>query len=83
VDKFHKVVGMSVDKLKTYIHGRNACYLDISLSGGNGIFALNSVRKIESVSEVATFRLKMVERIKLIDFYYSINFCTQSLKRFR
>ena len=83
MDKFHKVVGMSVDKLKTYIHGRNACYLDISLSGGNGIFALNIVRKIESVSEVTTFRLKTVERIKFIDFHYSINFCTQSLKRFR
>ena len=67
MDKFHKVVGMSVDKLKTYIHGRNACYLDISLSGGNGIFALNSVRKIESVSEVTTFRLQRVEWITSSD----------------
>ena len=75
VDKFHKVVGMSVDKLKTYIHGRNACYLNLSLSGGNGIFALNIVRKIEGVSEVSTFRLQTVERMKSSDF------CTQSLKR--
>ncbi len=73
---------MSVYKQNAYIQSRNGCYLGFSLSGGNGIFTLNLVHKIERVSEVSTFRLQKVERIKFIEFNYPINFCTQSLKRF-
>ena len=57
------------------------CYRKIGLSVGNGVVILNIVRKIERVSEVSTFRLQTVERIKFIEFNYSLNFCTQSLKR--
>ena len=81
VDNLHKVVGMSVHKQNVCIQGWKGRYVDSSLSGGNWIFSLNIVRKIERVSDVSTFRLQTVERIKFIDFSYSLNFCTQSLKR--
>ena len=77
VDNLHKVVGMSVNKQNAYIQGWNGCYRGYSLSGGNGIFTLNIVSKIERVNEVSTFRLQTVERIKSPDL------CKQSLKRFR
>ena len=68
VDNFHKAVDGSVDNAKAYIHGRNGCYLNLSLSGGNEIFTLKIVRKIERVSGVTTFKLQTVERIKSSDF---------------
>jgi hypothetical protein len=82
VDNFHKTMDAYVDNEKAYVQSQNAWYLNLSLSGGNGIFTLKYERnrpagldRFERVSEVTTFRLQTVERIKSTDF------CTQSLKR--
>ena len=82
VDNFHKTVDATVDNEKAYVQSQNACYLNLSLSGCNGVFTLKYERnrpagldRFERVSEVTTFRLQTVERIKSSDF------CTQSLKR--
>ena len=75
MNKFNKVVGMSVDKLDNYLQARSRCYPQSSLSRGNQIFTFNIVLKIERFSKDSTSRLQTVERMKSLDF------CTQNLKR--
>ena len=71
VDNFHKIMDAYVDNEKAYVQSHNAWYLNLSLSGGNGIFTLKYKRnrpvglgRFERVSEVTTFRLQTVERIE-------------------
>ena len=75
MNKFNKVVGMSVDKLDTYLQAQSRCYPQSSLSRGNQIFAFNIVLKIERFSKFSPSRLQTVTRMKSLDF------CTQNPKR--